>query len=191
MKPCAKNREALVWLSLGELEPREAVVLRAHMERCEGCRRYLAEVSGSIQTLEAAKPGEGIEVSARFHQRVVRAVRIAKPRPGSEALADFLRSVLLDWRVALPVAGAVAAAFVILSPGSGPPPAAKPAESARHDTPGPARKSDAVMTAASYWWAADQSLEELDKLLTEQGHRPPPPGPVYTPMMAMLAELPE
>jgi len=45
MKPCAQNRKLIVWLSLNVLDASQARQLRAHLETCEGCRRYLAEIS--------------------------------------------------------------------------------------------------------------------------------------------------
>jgi len=191
MKPCARNRRLLVWLSLGELEQNQAAAIRQHVRSCEGCRGYLEEISQVAQDLRTKEPTEAIETSAVFHQRVARAIRATGPRSPGELMAEYLRTALLDWRVAVPLVGAIVAALVILKPGMGQPPAARPTESVRHEAPGPIPKRDANMTAASYWMAADQSFEALDDLLTEQGRRQPPAGAVYTPSMAMLVDLPE
>jgi len=191
MRPCARNRELLVWLSLGELEPEQAAAIRQHVKSCEGCRHYLAELSGSIETLRAAAPAEESEALARFHQRVARAVRATDARSPGRMVADYLRGALLDWRVAVPLAGAIVTALVIWAPSGGQPPGSSPPETARHEAPGPVPRRDAILTPASYWMAAELSFEELDERLTRESNRPPPPGPVYTPLMAMLAEIPE
>ena len=57
MRPCGKNRKLLVWLSLGELGPEPAAAIREHVKTCEGCRQYLAELSGSIETLPGCGAG--------------------------------------------------------------------------------------------------------------------------------------
>jgi hypothetical protein len=191
MKPCGKNRKLLVWLSLGELEQKQAAAIREHVRSCDGCRQYLAELSGSIEALRAAAPAEENEVPARFHQRVARAVRAADPRSPGRMVAEYLQAALLDWRVAVPLAGAIVTALVVWAPRGGHPLEGAPPETARHETAGPVPRRDAVMTPASYWMAAEVSFEELDERLTREGNRPPPPGQVYTPMMAMLAEIPE
>jgi metal-dependent amidase/aminoacylase/carboxypeptidase family protein len=191
MKPCARNRKLLVWLSLRELDHEPAAAIREHVKTCAGCRQYLAELSGSIETLRAAAPAEADEASARFHQRVARAVRAIDPQSPGRRMAEYLRAALLDWRVAVPLAGAIVTALVIWAPRGGHPPGDAPPDTVRHEAPGPVPKRDAILTAASYWMETEMSFEELDERLTREGNRPPPPGPIYTPMMATLAEIPE
>ena len=45
MKPCSSNRMSLALLALGELDAPRAAALRTHIQTCEGCRGYLAEMS--------------------------------------------------------------------------------------------------------------------------------------------------
>jgi anti-sigma factor RsiW len=191
MRPCGKNRKLLVWLTLDELERESAEAMREHVKTCEGCREYLAELRGSIETLRAAAPADEVEAPARFHQRVARAVRATDPRSPGRILAEYLRAAVLDWRVAVPLAGAVVAALVIWAPRGGHPPGAALPGTVRQETPELAVKREAILTAASYWMEAELSFEELDERLTREGNRPPPPGPVYTPLMATLTEIPE
>src|SRR5439155_25957510 len=51
MKPCSKNQKRIAWLALDALDVRQAHDLRAHLETCAGCRRYLVEISNMTRRL--------------------------------------------------------------------------------------------------------------------------------------------
>ena len=53
MKPCAQNRKLIAWLASNALDARQTRQLQAHLETCEGCRRYLAEISNVTERLTA------------------------------------------------------------------------------------------------------------------------------------------
>jgi Putative zinc-finger len=61
----------MAWLALGELNARTAAALRAHIETCDGCRRYLAEISTVTERLAAAEMTPDIQASESFHRRLV------------------------------------------------------------------------------------------------------------------------
>lgn len=154
MNVCAKNRMALAWLALGLLEENPAQALRAHVASCAGCHAYLAEIERVAENVRAAEAPPDIEPSPFFHRRVRRALRPEPPRR------------VFPWRLAIPALALLL--FVLLTiPRTHPP--VRPAAAAGNSDP----------TILNYEIAADQSLEKLDKLLTEQGNRALPAAPIY------------
>ena len=81
MKPCAQNQKLIVWLTLNTLDARQTRQLRTHLETCEGCRRYLAEISNVTERL-AEQENLDIQASESFHRRVAGKLRAAKPNSG-------------------------------------------------------------------------------------------------------------
>lgn len=160
MKVCAKNRKALAWLTLGALETREAQVLRAHVASCAGCRGYLQEMEHVAENLRAAKAPHEIEPSPFLRRRVRQALRKDRQRPS------------FSWRVASPALVAMAFLWLILPrirTVAPPAPAPQPVAAIRNFDP----------TILNYQMAANQSLEKLDNILTEQGNRALPATPIY------------
>src|SRR5664280_794523 len=104
MKPCAQNRKLIVWLTLNALDARQTRQLRAHLETCEGCRRYLAEITNVTERL-AEQENLDIQASENFHRKVAGRLRTAKPGSIRETLMAYL--ALLNWRVALPAVAAL------------------------------------------------------------------------------------
>jgi anti-sigma factor RsiW len=186
MKPCSKNRKLLAWLALGELDARRAGALRAHIQSCEGCRRYLAEISTVTQSLAPAETHPDIQASASFHQRLVTRLRAEQPASLWETVAGLLATARLNWRMALPVFGAaalvIATLILVRQPAVSP-----PAPISVQAVSPPAPKRDLAPTIANYDRVANRSLEELDDLLTRQANRNPPPAPIYTASMVALA----
>ncbi len=180
MKACSKNRKPLAWLALDALDVRQAQDLRVHLETCEGCRRYLEEISNVAQRLGAAETGPDIQPSESFHQRVVRAVRAEETGSIWETLVAHLRGTLLNWRVALPVIGAAVLVIAALSVLLRHPGVPSDTHSSAQARLAPDLKWDPPPTIAHYTMVANQSLEKLDELLTRQGNRNPPPTRVYT-----------
>jgi anti-sigma factor RsiW len=181
MKPCLSKRKLIAWLALGELDARCAQDLRAHIERCEGCRHYLAEMSAVGEKLAAAETTPEIEASESFHQGVVRRLRAEQLASPWEVLA-----ARLNWRVALPALGAAAVVIVILSLLPRQPDLVKLVQVSLPLAAPAAPQSDLSPTVANYERAATRSLDELDELLTRQGQRRASPTPTYIASMLAL-----
>jgi hypothetical protein len=180
MKPCSKNRKPIAWLALDALDVRQAQELRAHLETCEGCRRYLVEISNVTQRLTAAEVKPDIRVSESFHQRVVGRLSAEKSGSAWATVAVQLRRTMLDWRVALPMVGATVVMIAVLSTFLRRPNVLLPAPSSVQLASAPNLTRDPQPTIANYQMVATQSLEDFDELLTRQGNRNLPLVPIYT-----------
>jgi anti-sigma-K factor RskA len=181
MKPCAKNRKLIAWLALDALDAldtRSAQVLREHLAACEGCRRYLAEISSVTAKLSAAEPASDIQASATFHQKVADRLKANEPNSVWEIVIANLTRV--NWRIAIPAVAALVMAVVALTV-----PWQQPAVPPHHQlvaqiVTAPDLYQDLSPTFANYQRVANESLEKLDELLTEQGNRNLSPTPIYT-----------
>ena len=192
MKPCAKNRKRIAWLALDALDAEQARELRAHIEACEGCRRYLEETSKMTRALKEAQTTPEVEASESFHRKVARAVRAKESWSLREAVAAPFRATPLKWRAGLSVLGAMAVAIVVLSllaPRFGTGSLPSPAPSSARAVSAPSFNSDLPPTLANYRRAANRSLEDLDELLTRQGNRNRSPVPIYRASTFALADL--
>ena len=89
MKPCAQNRKLIAWLASNALEAQQARQLQAHLETCEGCRRYLAEISNVTERLAATESNPDIQASEVFHRKLAGRLRAAKPDSVGEILAAY------------------------------------------------------------------------------------------------------
>ena len=185
MKPCSKNRKLLAWLALDELDARRAGELRAHIQTCDGCRRYLEEISTVTERLAAAEVRPNIQASESFHQRL--AGRLEQPASLWECLIAQFAATRLNWRVALPTLGIAALVIATLSILVRQPAVSPPAPIGVQAVLPPAPKGDLSPTIANYQQVANRSLDELDDLLTRQANRNPPPAPIYTASMFALA----
>ena len=180
MRPCSRNRKALAWLALGELDARTTAALRAHIETCDGCRHYLAEISTVTERLAAAEVTPDIQSSESFHRRVV--ARLGEEQSGLvwQTLAAPLVAARLNWRAALSLLGATALVIALLSvlwrQSAVPLPAPNRVQAVL--PPGP--KNEFSPTISNYQRVANRSLDELDDLLTRQDTRRPSPTPIYT-----------
>jgi anti-sigma factor RsiW len=79
MKPCSRNRKLLAWLALGELDSHRAAALREHVESCDGCRRYLAEMSSVTDSLTVDEGTPEIQATEAFHGRLVNKLTRLEP----------------------------------------------------------------------------------------------------------------
>ena len=191
MKPCSKNRKLIAWLALDALEVRRARQLRAHLETCEGCRRYLEEISNVTDRLTAAETAPDIQASESFHQRVASKLRVEKPNSFGEIVAAFFRGTMLNWRVALPAGAALVVTIVAFATLQKHPEASSRTQSQAHTVPAPNWNTDLPPTIANYQMVANRSLEQLDDLLTRQGNRNLPPAPIYTASSLASANAPD
>jgi anti-sigma factor RsiW len=180
MKPCSKNRKLIAWLALDALDARQMTVLRAHLETCEGCRRYLEEISNVTERLRAAKINPDVQASESFHRNVADTLRAEESNSIWEIVAVYLRRIPVNGRVALLAAVALAVAVVALATLRQHPNPSPRTQPVAQVVPGPNLDSDLAPSIANYQMVANQSLEKLDELLTRQGNRNLPPTPIYT-----------
>ena len=186
MKPCAKNRKLIAWLAVNALDARQAAQLREHLEICEGCRCYLAEISNVTERLAAEKATPDVQASESFHRKVAGRLRSAKPDSLGETLAAYL--ALLNWRVVLPAFVALVVIGVNVAIWRQPPKISKPPRTGTQIASVANAESDLAPTLANYQRVANQSLDKLDALLTKQGNRPLPSMPIYTASTLGLAQ---
>ena len=186
MKPCSRNRKLLAWLALGELDARRAGELRAHIETCDGCRRYLAELSNVTEKLNAAEVTPDLQASEVFHRRLVTRLRAEQAGSAWQTLVAHF-----NWRVALPAVGAVAVVIAMLSILARQPSILPPAPAIVQAVPSSNVASDLSPTIANYQRIASRSLDDFDELLTQQSERNPSPTPIYTASLFALAQVPE
>ena len=190
MKPCAQNRELIVWLALNALDARQARHLRAHLETCEGCRRYLAEITNVTERLAEGEANPGIQASEIFHQKVAGKLRAAKPDSPGEILAAYFRGSLLNWRVAMPAIAALVVVGVTVAIWRQPPAVSSSPKAATQTALASGADNDLAPTIANYQRVASQSLDKLDALLTRQGNRALPSMPIYTASTLALEKQP-
>jgi len=180
MKPCAQNRKLIAWLASNALDARQTRQLQAHLETCEGCRRYLAEISNVTERLVATEPNSDVQASEVFHQKLAGRLRTAKPDSLGEILAAYFRRILLNWRVALPAIAALVVVAVTIAIWRQPPEVSSPPQAGIQTAAVSEADSDLAPTIANYQRVANQSLDKLDALLTKQGNRALPSMPIYT-----------
>jgi len=191
MKPCSKNRKLLVWLALGNLDTGRATTLREHVATCEECRCYLDELAKVTTSISGAVVKTDIVATASFHRRVVAAVKAEERRTVWPRIERFLRGTLVNWRVAVPALGGIAVVLMmgllLISRHQSEVPVPTPPSSQN----GSAHNLDADFrpTVANYRMVANQSLEKLDQLLSEQGSKKLPPAPVYTASTFISADV--
>jgi len=191
MKPCSNNRKLIAWLAMEALDDRQTRDLRAHLEACEGCRRYLAEISNAVQKLGAAEARLDIQASKAFHRKVLGALRAEETGSAWAILVARLRATPLNWRVALPTIGATAVAIIALSIVARRPGVPVPAPTGTQAVLTPNAKSNLDPTISNYHTVANRSLEQLDELLIRQGNRNPSPTPLYTASSLSRANAPD
>jgi len=188
MKPCAQNRKLIAWLASNALDARQTRQLQAHLETCEGCRRYLAEISNVTEMLVQTEADADVQASEVFHQKLAGRLRAAKPDSIGEILASYLRGTLLNWRVALPAIAAFVVIGVTVAIWRQPPVVPSPQIVSTQIAPASDADDDLAPTIANYQRVANQSLDKLDALLTRQGNRPLPSMPIYTASTFGLAQ---
>jgi Putative zinc-finger len=175
MKPCSRKRKLLAWLAQGELDAPRAQALRAHLEHCPGCRRYLEEISAVGERL-ATQPAEPeVEPSASFHRNLLARLR-AEERVSPWAIL----STRLNWRLAVSALGAAALLLLLLSLLPPSITLTPPVRITRLVPPPPMPARDLSASVANYERVASRSLDELDDLLTQQARRNPPSAPTFT-----------
>ena len=188
MKPCAQNRKLIAWLALNALDARQARQLRAHLETCEGCRRYLAEISNVTERLAAAEANPDVQASESLPPKIGRQIADGKtgfPWGNSGGVSS---GNLLNWRVALPAIAALVVIGVTVAIWRQPPVVSSSPRAGIQTASVSDADNDLAPTIANYQRVANQSLDKLDALLTRQGNRPLPSMPIYTASTLGLAK---
>jgi predicted Fe-S protein YdhL (DUF1289 family) len=188
MKPCAQNRKLIAWLVSNALDARQTRQLQAHLETCEGCRRYLAEISNVTEMLTQTESNPEVQASEVFHQKLAGRLRASKPDSFEKILAAYLQGTLLNWRVALPAIAALVVIGITFATWRQPPVVPSPRIASTQTMLVSDADNDLAPTIANYQRVANQSLDKLDALLTRQGNRPLPPMPIYTASTLGLAQ---
>lgn len=185
MRPCANKRKLIAWLAVDALGARQAQELHAHLESCEGCLRYLQELSNVTEKLSAVEIRPNLQASVAFHRKVVNRLGTEGSRSAWEFMATRLRAV--PWRWVLPVTSAIVMAALSLIQWRRPMPPPPSLSPASEQT----AKPDPAPSIANYQRVAHGSLEKLDELLTQQGSRNPSPAPTYTASTLAHADAPD
>jgi hypothetical protein len=180
MKPCAKNRKHIAWLTLDCLDDRTAQGLRVHIETCEGCRSYWKEMAQTAAALRTENAQAGIETSPAFHRRVTARIEAAAAKPQWLSILMLGRRSPLDWRWGLPVCGGIAAVILALAFLPSRPSAPVSAPRLAPDVTSAQLDADAAPTIGNYQAVARQSLENLDELINQQGRKRTPTIQTYT-----------
>ncbi len=188
MKPCAQNRKLIAWLASNALDARRTRQLQAHLETCEGCHRYLAEISNVTEKLVATESNPGVQASEVFHQKLAGRLRASKPDSIGEILAAYFRGTRLNWRVTLPTIAALVVIGVTVAIWRQPPVVPSPRIASTQTASVSDADDNLAPTIANYQRVANQSLDKLDELLTRQGNRPLPSMPIYTASTLGLAQ---
>jgi predicted anti-sigma-YlaC factor YlaD len=178
MKPCVKNQKLIAWLALDALEARQALVLRDHLTKCEACRQYLKEITSVTTKLAAVETASDVHTSGSFHQRVASRLNSSKPNSVWGEVSEKL--AWLNWRMIPPIIAALLVAAVVLSvewQHSAIPPQNR---HTAHIEPAQDMNQIVPPTMVNYERAANQSIEKLDKMLTEQGNQNFSRSPIYT-----------
>jgi anti-sigma factor RsiW len=188
MKPCAQNRKLIAWLASNALDARQTRQLQAHLETCEGCRRYLAEISNVTERLVATPSNTDVQASEVFHRKLAGRLRTAKPDSIGEILSAHFQTIPLNWRVAVPAIAALLVIGVTVAIWRQPPVVPSPRIASSQTVSVLEADDDLAPTIANYQRVANQSLDKLDALLTRQGNRPLPSMPIYTASTLGLAQ---
>ena len=188
MKPCAQNRKLIAWLAAKALDARQTRQLQAHLETCEGCRCYLADILNVTERLTQTGANPDVQASESFHRKLTGRLRAAKPDSIGEILAAHFRGTLLYWRVALPAIAALVVIGVTTAIWRQPPAVSPSPQTATQNASVSDVDDDLAPTIANYQGVANQSLDKLDALLTRQGNRPLPSMPIYTASTFGLAQ---
>lgn len=179
MKPCRKNRKLIVLRSIAALSQSQSEEIDRHLDQCEGCARYrdeIVRVTLDLRSLDASQqPAPGAEAWTLRRHAV---------QPSSALHSLFDSGAWKRW-------GFIATSFALvilalcLSPTLLRRPARYPVEHkmsvgpSSHPTP-----ENLAPTFANYRALANQSLDELDQVLTKQAAKA---APASTPLTVATA----
>jgi hypothetical protein len=193
MKPCFGKRKELALLAIGggSLDDGRENALRAHLESCDGCRGYLAEISGVAGKLSAVESASEIRASDDFHRKTLAAIEMSAMDKAPSFGVELLR--LVNWRLALPAVAILTIILLVLSPNKQQPrplasviPPPLPHSAPPSNSP---RRADLAPTFGSYELVASESLEKLDDLITLQATRSAPSAPAIAATLFPRSDL--
>jgi predicted anti-sigma-YlaC factor YlaD len=174
MKPCRKNRKALAWLAANALAEPQACPLHEHLKGCEGCAIYYRQMCQVSEGLLAGAVEPAIDTPGSFHSRTVHALRSLENARQRNWLEEFMP--LSGWGVAaVTLAVLLGIAALVFVRASHQPIAARPQSLATGRA-----KIDLAPTISNYQMIANQSVEDLDELLTRQANLRRAAAPSYT-----------
>ena len=179
MMPCRTNRKSLALLAMDLVDCSEAQKLREHLEACEGCRAYLAELTRVAAMLEGTRVAEP-QPSPFFHRRVAGAIRSEAAKRNRGRFLAWLKSGRTRWGRMVPVAGAGALALALAAVLLWPKAHGPTYSAANSNATSVGTAAELAPTLANYQATANRSLDELDELLTRQAEQTPPALPLYT-----------
>ena len=177
MKPCRKYRKSIALLAMHALDEQHAAALNGHLGHCQGCQRYyqeLVSVAASVNSLPAL-----VEASARA-SRVEFRCPVGAPGHGNFRQFQAKQLPRWSWRFALPVFLSIAVVIVLVSLLHW---HAVPETRSAHQADAHSVSkfsSDLAPTIANYQAVANESLDDLDQLLTRQSVKPIPAPVPFT-----------
>jgi anti-sigma factor RsiW len=180
MKPCGSYRKLMVWQTLNALDAKQARQLQSHLETCEGCRGYLAEISRVTERVAAAEMNSEVHASEHFHRQVAGRLRSARRHSAGGILAAFFRGLRLNERMAVPVVAVLVLACIVVATWPQRAPVASFPRTGDEAAVAADADQNRATTLANYQRVASRSLDQLDALLTRQGKQASPATPVYT-----------
>jgi hypothetical protein len=182
MKPCADQQKLIALLALHALPDQPAHELLAHLKTCDGCHRYLAELSLVTEQLSAVQPDSEVVASETFHRQTVARLKAETSESVWNLLLAVVRDLPLLWRVTVP-ASVILLIWLRLGITNSPPadvPVQPVASIHAPATATTAATADQSPTIANYQRVADESLDKLDELLSQQEKQTARATPVYT-----------
>lgn len=185
MKPCRHNRKRIVWLQLNALGQDEATDLRTHLQTCAGCREYHREISRVNDYLSSLQSTVTLENT--LTAPAPRPRRLNPGRTGFSPATSFVQNLLP--RLAWPALASVLLATVIIVVVTHHP--AAPSVPAHQTNIITAQEpvANVLPTLGNYRAVANQSLDQLDDLLSRQSTRPIPPPPAFSPVTFALLKV--
>jgi hypothetical protein len=164
MNSCSRNQKQIAELMLDGAAYRESPSLLEHLAHCDNCRRFADDLSLVQLNLKSMEPPSGIETTEKFHQDLVARIRLEKAS-FSRPIFSGLLGTIKSWRLIGFGAGALALFFFLLNVIPEP---EKPQKIPVPLVSTPIQK-DLSRSVYHYQQVANQSLDGLDALLTQQG----------------------
>jgi hypothetical protein len=186
MKPCSRNRRLIAWLALECLEARQERELRLHLETCEGCQDYLAQMSVVTKTLSKTEAASEVTPSSAFHRKLVARLCEDESKSAWHKAVEFVWNSFSHPRFAfrmaavLPVFAIIGVAIAVLFAHLHRPQKPQLAHEEVQVAAQTIGSKDFAPTMLNYQMAANDSIDRFEDLLSRQGNRNPAPAPVYT-----------
>jgi len=191
MKPCRKNQKQIVWLVMDALDNVQAAELKSHLQRCDGCQVYRSEIELLRNNLVEMDLATEIQAKESLHRRIMTALSENQAETGGPAISLGVQRLRMSWRAAVQTACVVAVGILILAALASRHEAPHAPSAQTHVIPIPTEHPDVLPTIANYRAIANQSLDQLDELLTRQSKRPIPSPPSFSAATLALVNVPD